>query len=84
MATTKPLVNRPAMETPATEPSTMRTIEGGTVSAMAAPVARSAIISRGFCPRRFISGNKAGATVAMSETLDPEMPDTTKSDPSST
>ena len=84
MATTKPLVNRPAMETPATEPSTIRTMLGGTVSAMAAPVASSAIISRGWCPRRFISGNRAGATVAMSDTFEPEMPETRKSEPSST
>ncbi len=62
----------------------MRTMLGGTVSAMAAPVARSAIISLGWCPRRFISGKSAGATVAMSETLEPEMPETRNSEPSST
>ena len=78
-------VKNPAMETPAAAPSTIRTMLGGTVSAMAAPVARSAIISRGGgCPRRFISGNSAGATVAMSETLEPEMPDTMNNEPSST
>ena len=59
-------------------------IKGGTVSAIAAPVANSAIISDGLLPRRFISGNSAGATVAMSETLDPEMPETRNSAPSST
>jgi hypothetical protein len=52
MEMTKPLVNSLAMDTPATEPSTML---GGTVLAMAAPVASRAIISRGLCPRRFIS-----------------------------
>ncbi len=81
---TKPEVKRPAMETPAAEPRTMSTIEGGTVSAMAAPVARRAIISGGLWPRRFISGKSAGATVAMSETLEPEMPETRKSEPSRT
>ena len=84
MAITTPLWNRPAIDTPATEPSTMSTMLGGTVSAMAAPVASSAIISLGLCPRRFISGNSAGATVAMSDTLEPEMPETMKSEPSST
>ena len=84
MATTKPLVNSPAIDTPATEPSTISTMLGGTVSAMAAPVESSAIISLGLCPRRFISGNSAGATVAMSDTLEPEMPETRNSEPSST
>ena len=84
MATTTPLLKRPAIDTPATEPSTIKTILGGTVSAMAAPVASSAIISRGLWPRRFISGKSAGATVAMSDTLEPEIPDTINSDPSST
>ena len=83
-ATTKPLANSAAMEIPATEPMTMSTMEGGTVSAMMAPVPRSATISSGLLPRRFISGNRAGATVAMSETLEPEMPETRKSEPSST
>ena len=77
-------MNRPAIDTPATEPSTISTMLGGTVSAIAAPVARSATISRGLWPRRFISGNSAGATVAMSETLEPEMPETMNSEPSST
>ena len=72
------------MDTPATEPSTISTMLGGTVSAIAAPVASSATISPGLWPRRFISGNSAGATVAMSDTLDPEMPDTMNSEPSST
>jgi hypothetical protein len=54
------------------------------VSAIAAPVAKSAIISGGLWPRRFISGNSAGATVAMSETLEPEMPETRNIEPSST
>ena len=84
IATTTPLLNRPAIDTPATEPSTISTMLGGTVSAIAAPVASSAIISRGLWPRRFISGNSAGATVAMSDTFEPEMPDTIKSEPSST
>jgi len=57
---------------------------GGTVSAIAAPVDSRAIMSLGFWPRRFISGNRAGATVAMSDTLEPEMPETMNSEPSST
>ena len=77
-------MNSPAIETPATEPSTISTIEGGTVSAIAAPVARSAISSLGLWPRRFISGKRAGATVAMSETFEPEMPETRNSEPSIT
>ena len=81
---TNPEVKRPAMEIPAADPSTISTIEGGTVSAIAAPVARSAIISLGAWPRRFISGKSAGATVAMSETFDPEMPETRNSEPRST
>ena len=84
IATTTPLLKSPAIDTPATDPSTIKTMLGGTVSAMAAPVASSAIISRGLWPRRFISGKRAGATVAMSDTLEPEIPDTMKSDPSST
>ena len=76
MAMAKPEVKSPAMETPAAEPSTISTMEGGTVSAMIAPVPSSATISSGRLPRRFISGNSAGATVAMSDTFDPEMPDT--------
>ena len=72
----KPLANRAAIEMPATEPITIRTMLGGTVSAMMAPVPSSATISSGLLPRRFISGNKAGATVAMSDTFEPEMPDT--------
>jgi hypothetical protein len=74
MAIAKPLVNSAAMETPATDPMTISTMDGGTVSAMAAPVARSAIISPGLLPLRFISGNSAGATVAMSETFEPKSP----------
>ena len=79
-----PAWNNPAIETPATEPSTISTMLGGTVSAIAAPVESSAIISLGFWPRRFISGNSAGATVAMSDTLEPEMPDTRYIAPTST
>ncbi|MNE64961.1 hypothetical protein D3C80_1604050 [compost metagenome] len=84
MAIMKPEVKRPAIDTPAADPRTISTMEGGTVSAMAAPVARSAIISLGLWPRRFISGKSAGATVAISETLEPEMPETRNSEPSST
>ena len=69
------------MDTPATEPRTIRTILGGTVSAIAAPVARSATIEDFLCPRRFISGNSAGATVAISDVFEPEIPETIKSDP---
>ena len=84
MAMTKPAVKSPAMDTPAAEPSTISTIDGGTVSAIAAPVASRAVISAGEWPRRRISGNSAGATVAMSDTLDPEIPDTRNIEPSST
>ncbi len=75
-ATTKPLAKSAAIEIPATEPMTMSTIEGGTVSAMIAPVPSRATISSGLLPRRFISGKSAGATVAISETLEPDMPET--------
>ena len=44
---TTPLWNSPAIEMPATAPMTMSTMLGGTVSAMAAPVASRATISRG-------------------------------------
>ena len=84
MAMAKPLVNSPAMDTPATDPSTISTMDGGTVSAIAAPVANKAVISGAEWPRRRISGNSAGATVAMSDTFDPEIPDTRNIDPSRT
>ena len=42
-----------------------KAILGGTVSAMAAPVASNETISAGLCPRRCISGNSAGASVAL-------------------
>ena len=84
IAITTPALNKPAIDTPATAPSTISTMDGGTVSAIAAPVARSAIISFGLWPRRFISGNKAGATAAMSDTFEPEIPETINSDPSNT
>lgn len=71
-----PLANSAAIDTPATEPMTMSTMDGGTVSAMIAPVPSKATISAGLLPRRFISGNRAGATVAMSDTFEPEMPET--------
>ena len=77
-------MNKPAIDTPATDPSTINTMLGGTVSAIAAPVASNAIISLGLWPRRFISGNNAGATAAMSDTFDPEMPDTMNKEPSNT
>jgi hypothetical protein len=62
----------------------MSTIDGGTVSAIAAPVDSSAIISESLLPRLRISGNSAGATVAISATFEPEMPETRNSEPSST
>jgi len=84
MATKKPLSNNPAIDTPATEPSTIRTMLGGTVSAIAAPVASRATISDFLLPRLRISGKSAGATVAISDTLEPEMPETMNSEPNRT
>jgi hypothetical protein len=46
------------------------------VSAMTAEAPSSATKSPSSAPRRFISGNIAGATAAMSAALEPEMPDT--------
>jgi len=43
-----------------------------------------AAIAQCLDPRRFISGNRTGATAAMSATFDPEMPDTRYIAPSST
>ena len=52
------------------------TSDGGMVS-VCAPVAESrATRSPGFAPRLRISGNRAGATAAMSAAFDPEMPET--------
>ena len=71
-------------------PFLIRSLVGGgiatatEVSAIAAPVASSAVISAGEWPRLRISGNSAGATVAMSDTLDPEIPETRNIEPSST
>ena len=61
---------------PVTEPSVMSTMLGGMVSAIAAEQASSATRSPSFAPRLRISGNRPGATAAMSATFEPEMPET--------
>ncbi len=71
-----PPVNSPAIETPQTEPMVMSTRLGGIVSDIAPDDASSATSSPGAAPRRFISGNRQGATAAMSAAFDPEMPET--------
>ena len=79
-----PPVNSAAIDTLATEPITISTTLGGIVSAIAPEVASSETSSPGFIPRAFISGNKTGATAAMSAALAPEIPDTRYIAPSST
>ena len=79
-----PPVNSAEIETPATEPMMISTIEGGMVSAMAPEAASSDTSSPSWMPRRFMSGNSTGATAAMSAVLAPEMPDTSRIAPSST
>ena len=72
----RPAVNRLAIEMPVTEPSVISTMLGGIVSAIAAEEASSATRSPSLAPRRRISGNRPGATAAMSAAFEPEMPDT--------
>ncbi len=71
-----PAVNSAAMEIPVTEPKVISTRLGGIVSAMAAEEESNATISPSRMPRARISGNRAGATAAMSAALEPEMPET--------
>ena len=73
---TRPPVNNAAIDTPVTEPMVISTMEGGTVSVWAPVAASSATRSPGCAPRARISGNRAGATAAMSAALEPEMPET--------
>ena len=54
------------------------------VSVIAPVAASKAASSSGSEPRFFISGNRAGATAAMSATLEPEIPDTRNIAPSNT
>ncbi len=62
----------------------MRTMLGGMVSDITAEADSSEVKSPSWLPRFFISGNRAGATAAMSAALAPEMPDTRYIAPSST
>lgn len=77
-------MNKEAIETPATEPMAISTMDGGMVSDMAPEADNSEIISPSSPPRFFISGNRMGATAAMSAALEPEMPETRYMAPSST
>ena len=72
----KPPMNKAAIDTPVTAPMVIKTKLGGMVSLMAPEAANKATKRPGSAPRCFISGNKAGATAAMSAALEPEMPDT--------
>ena len=62
----------------------MKTTLGGMVSAIAPDAANNETSSPGFMPRAFISGNKTGATAAMSAALAPDMPETRYIAPRST
>ncbi len=77
-------MKRAAIETPVTEPIVISTRLGGMVSDIAPDADSSATSSPGFAPRFFISGNRTGATAAMSAAFAPEMPDTRIIAPSST
>ena len=77
-------MNNAEIETPVTEPMVINTRLGGMVSDIAPDAASSATSSPGAAPRRFISGNSAGATAAMSAAFEPEMPETRYIAPSST
>ena len=67
-----------------TEPIVISTRLGGIVSDIALDVASSEASSPGCAPRRRISGNRIGATAAMSAAFDPDMPETRYIAPSST
>ena len=67
-----------------TEPIVISTRLGGIVSDIALEVASSEDSSPGCMPRRCISGNRIGATAAMSAAFDPDMPETRYIAPSST
>ncbi len=84
-AGSRPPVNSAAIEmSGTTEPIVISTRLGGIVSDIALDVASSEDSSPGCVPRRCISGNRIGATAAMSAAFDPEMPDTRYIAPSST
>ena len=80
----RPPVNRAAIEMLVTEPIVISTRLGGIVSDIALEVASSEASSPGWAPRRRISGNRIGATAAMSAAFDPEIPETRYIAPSST
>jgi hypothetical protein len=77
-------VNSAAIDTPVTEPMVISTRLGGMVSVCAPVAASSASSSPGLSPRARISGNRTGATAAMSAALEPEMPETRYIAPTST
>ena len=83
-AGSRPPVNSAAIDTPVTEPMVISTRLGGIVSDIAPDDDSNAMRSPSCAPRRFISGNSAGATAAMSAALEPEMPETRYIAPSST
>ena len=76
MAGSKPPVNRPAIDTPVTEPMVIKTREGGMVSDMAPEAESKATRLPDFSPRFFISGNRTGAMAAISAAFEPDMPET--------
>ena len=79
-----PAVKSAAIEMPVTDAIAISTIDGGMVSLIAPEAASSDTSSPSFMPRLRISGNRTGATAAMSAVLEPEMPDTSSIAPSST
>ncbi len=83
-AGSSPPVNSAAIEMLVTDPIVISTRLGGIVSDMALDVASSEASSPGWAPRWRISGNRIGATAAMSAAFDPEMPETRYIAPSST
>ena len=84
MLGSRPPVNSAEIDTPVTEPMVISTRLGGTVSVCAPVADSSATRSPGLAPRLIISGNRAGATAAMSAAFEPEMPDTRYIAPTST
>jgi len=83
-AGSKPPVNSATIVKLVTEPIVISTRLGGIVSDIALGVASSEASSPEWAPRRSISGNRIGATAAISTAFDPEIPDTRYIAPSST
>ena len=77
-------MNSAAIDTPVTEAIAISTIDGGMVSLIAPDAASSETNSPSFMPRLRISGNRTGATAAMSAVFEPEIPETSKIAPSRT